>query len=226
MSATPPHPSLPQAEPDQCHFETLRDGHSVVCDTPGSTPSDCGPSTDQAQELGDTSSVDSGYKREDYDHVYECLDSRVFVDLEVLLRSALHVPRDWKALWGPAIEAVKADEKFSTHHRKYGQRCEDFASLGGSFYEPWMKTANSIIDVISARQFDGISGIPPAGDQRKLWTRVTNVSGDIAVPRTDSQPLHWANNIHILEGAICNGKHMPRLIVDGKPVTTSFPGRP
>jgi hypothetical protein len=166
MSATP-HPSLPLAEHDQCPFETLTDGHSVVFDTPGSTPSDCGPSTDHGQELGDTRSVDSGYKREDYDHVYECLNSRVFVDFEVFLKSALHVPDDWKTLWGPAIEAVKADGKFSTHHREYSQRCEVFGSLEGSFYEPWMETANSIIDVISARQFDGISGLCKSlcGDQ-------------------------------------------------------------
>ncbi|KAF9789671.1 hypothetical protein BJ322DRAFT_1105528 [Thelephora terrestris] len=211
MSATPPHPSLPQAELDKCRSETLMDGHSVVFDTPGSTPSVRGSSTDHGQELSNTSSVDSGYKHEDHEHVYECLDSRVFVDFEAFLKSALHVPPDWKTLWGPAIEAVKADEKFSAHHR------------------PLMKTANTVIGVISARQFDGIPGTPHAGDPRKLWTGVTNGAGfssDTADPRKNPQPLHSANNLHILEGAICNGKHMPRLIVDGINLISNHAGPP
>ena len=196
MSTTPPYPSLPPAKPHRFHSGTPRQDHSIGCDTPGSTLSDRGSSAPEEQE-DDTDRID-WCKREDYDYTDDDLDSRVLVNFEVFLRSVLHVPCDWKILWGSAIEAVKVDQEFSTHHREYCRRREEHGSSGQSFSDALRKTANAVIDVVSTSKFYGTSG----------------------------NSIHQANNFCILEGkpyrgAICNGKCMPRLIVDGKHVSSS-----
>ena len=187
MSTTPSSSSLPPAKPDQFRSKTPGRDRSAACDTPGSTLSDCGLSTPKVQE-DDPDSVEE-HNGEGYDNVYQDLNSRVIVDFEVFLQSVLYVPRDWKTLWGPATEAVKADQEFTTRHGEYCRRCEEYGSSRQSFSDRFTKTANAIIDVVSTSKFDDISG--------------------------------KANDLHILEGkpyngAICNGKHMTRLIIGGK----------
>ena len=191
MSTTPSRSILLPAKSDQFRSGTPGRNRSAACDTPGPTLSECSSSTPKVQE-DDPDGVEEPNRKE-YNTVYQDLNSRVFVDFEVFLQSVLHVPRDWKTLWGPAIEAVKAGQEFSTRHGEYCRRCEDYGASRQSFSDPLTKTANKIVDVVSSSKFDGISGIP----------------------------LRWANNLHILEAkpydkAICNGNHMPRLIVDGK----------
>ena len=210
----------------------MRGNRSVICnDALGSTSSTFGPPNHKEQE----GNADSGEscKHEDHDNVHQDLDSQVFVDFEVFLQSALHVPRDWRILWVPAIEAIKADQEFSTHHGEYCRRCEE-DPLGQSFSDLLIKTTNSIIDVMSTSKFNGISGNPHVNSPRRLLGSAidgANFSPTLAVPHKDRRPLHRANDIHVLKekwynGVICNGKQMARLIVDGKHVSNTFHGRP
>ena len=154
MSTTPPHPL---AEPNQPPPETPKRSRSAARSVPKNTPSNRGSAARMKQE-GDTDRVE-GYKRSDYDdYIREDLNNRVFVDFEVFLKSVLHVPHDWKTLWGPMIEAVKADEKFIGHHEKYCDLCGKRGTVEKSFYGPLMETANAVIDILSQNEFGGSSG--------------------------------------------------------------------
>ena len=243
MSTTPP-PSLAEPKPS---FKTPKRDTSFVYDGQQQTPISQGTSARKRQE-GDTDRVE-GYKRDDYDdYIREDLKSRVFVDFEVFLKSVLHVPHNWKTLWGPAIEAVKADEDFIEYHKEYCKRCAVRGSPEKPFYEPLMKTANATLHVVSTSTFEGISGNPQyyhVNDPKKLRGGVINradLSPDLVVLHKDCQTmkdcptpndfqppedLHWANALHILEvkpynGAICDGEHIPRLIIDGKHISSSL----
>ena len=199
MSTTPSHSFLPLAgKPNQIRSETLGPDHSAPHDAPDPTTFDS--STRKGQE-DDPDSVKE-CEREEYDNVYQDLGSQVFIDFEVFLQSVLRIPHHWKTSWGPAIEGVKVDQEFSTHHREYRRQCRGYGSVGQSFSDVLMKIANSVTDVMSASKFDGISG----------------------------NPLQRANDLPILEGklldgVICNGKRIPRLIVDGKHGSGSSHGR-
>ena len=173
---------------------------SVICNALGSTSSTFGSPNHKEQE----GNADSGErcKHEDHNNAYQDLDTQVFVDFEVFLQSALHVPRDWRTLWGPAIEAIKAGQEFSTYHGEYCRRCEE-DSLGQSFSDLLIKTTNTIIDVMSTSKFNGISGIPLVNNPRKPPGDTidgANFSPILAVPHEDRRPLHWTDDIHILKG--------------------------
>jgi hypothetical protein len=96
-----------------------------------------------------------------------------------------------------------------------------------------VETANAAIRVLSpppssdtptrVRQYYHVN------DPKKLRGGVINVTGlspDIVVLHEGCRPskrrnLHWANTLHILEvkpydNAICDGKDVPRLLVNGK----------
>ncbi|KAF9789753.1 hypothetical protein BJ322DRAFT_1105614 [Thelephora terrestris] len=240
MSNTPPR-SLVQS--NQILFETPKSKRNPSVapydDVSSNTPSTRGSAAVMRQE-GNTDRVE-GYKRNDYDsYISEDLKKRVFVDFETFLQSALHVPRDWRTLWGPAIEAVKANKEFRKGKTEYCKQCNDGGSVEKPFYEPLMETANAVLDVVSASKFDGISGTPQyyhVNDRGKLQGGVINnsdLSPDLVVlhkgcqATEDSQTtgelrppkeIHWANALHVLEvkshnTAICDGDHIPRLIIN------------
>jgi hypothetical protein len=65
------------------------------------------------------------YDRAEYEeYIREDLSRRVFVDFGVFLERVLHVPSNWKELWGPAIDAVQPDAIFQAHHKFYCNMCE------------------------------------------------------------------------------------------------------
>ena len=288
MSTTPPRS---QVEPKRSSFRTPKRDTSFVYDGLERTPSNLGTSSRKRRE-GDTDRVE-GYQRDDYDdYIREDLKSRVFVDFEVFLKSALHVPRDWRTLWGPTIEAVKSDEKFTRHYKEYCDRCEEHSTLEYPFYQPLMETANAVLDVVSNSPVDDISGTPQyyhvnnpkslrggvinkvnltpdlvvlhkdcplptasappkegeslknsksnngktknsrAKNSRSKYTEPGDTKPEDTQPEgtkpKDTKPsdrLHWANALHILEvkpydNTICDGQYIPRLIVDGKHVSS------
>ena len=187
MSTTPPHYL---AQPNQPPPETPKRSRSAARSVPNNTPSNHGSAARMKQE-GNTDRVD-GYKRSDYDdYIREDLNSRVFVDFEVFLKSVLHVPHDWKTLWGPAIEAVKADGEFTGHHKQYCDLCGDNRTVEESFYNPLMETANSVIDVLSRNEFKDISGSPQryhVNHPKRLRGSVmnrSNLSPDLVVLHKD-----------------------------------------
>ena len=153
----------------------------------------------------------------DYDdYIYEDFKSRVFVDFEVFMKHVLHVPDDWKSVWGPAIEAVKADSDFKRHHEEY---CNHRDGLGPreTFYRPLMNAANAVLEVVSRSEF---SDIP------------SNIS-NLAVLYKGCQPseegFRRENPLRVLKvnpynSALCDGTNMPRLVVDGEHAASSFSG--
>jgi hypothetical protein len=189
MSTTPPR-SL--AQPNQLPFKTPQRASHLSLGGPQSTPGSRGSAAVKNLE-GDTGRVE-GYDRGDYDdYITEDLESRVFVDFEVFLHSALHVPRDWETKWGPAIEAVKADEGFIGHHKAYRKLCEASTTLEKLYYEPLVASADAILRVVSPSKFDGISGTPQyyrVSRNDKLRGGVMNkahLSPDLVVLHNDCQ---------------------------------------
>jgi len=201
--------------------------------TAGSTPLSRGSSVLRRQE-GDTDRVGK-YTRADYEkYIREDLSCRVFVDFEVFMKRVLHVPDDWKTRWGPAIDAIKADATFSEHHEKYCRLCEEKGTAEQNFYPRLMEMANAALDVIFRTYFEGIPS------ERRQYYHVNNpnhikggvmnergLSPDLVLLQEDrrrggaSESLHWANPLQVLEvkpydNALCDGRNMPRLVVDGK----------
>ena len=248
-ATTPPRSPSPSVEPDEGRLSLppVRPEFTTPERRPGTsrllsdiTPLSRGSSARQKQEE-DTDQV-GRYKREDYDdYIREDLQSRVFVDFEIFMKHVLHVPDDWKTQWEPVIKAVKADSSFKSHHKEYCQHCDESSSQEVSFYKPLMNTANAVLDVLSQPRFNNISqGIPQryhVNDPKKLRGGVMNkasLSPDLVVLHKDCEPseggrLHWANPLHILEvkpfdGALCDGKTIPRLVVNGTCATSPFYG--
>ena len=186
----------------------------------------------QKQE-GDTDRVDK-YCRSDYEaYISEDLKGRVFVDFEVFMKHVLRVPDKWRDLWGPTIEAVKADPEFDKHHKEYCGHCNTSGSREVVFYKPLVKTANAVLDVLSESGFtDMSSGIPQCyrvNDPKKLQGGVmnkANLSPDVIVLDNGCKPskgdhLHWANALYILEvkpydNAVYDGRGIRRLVTNGE----------
>jgi hypothetical protein len=243
MSATPPPRSpSPSVEPDQAPSsrppstrpepKTPEAKLSAARPVPHVTPISLGSSVRQRQD-GDTDRVDK-YDCADYDdYVREDLKSRVFVDFEVFMKTVLHAPDDWKTQWGRAIEAVKADPKFTEHHKGYCELCENGGTVEEPFYVPLVNTANAVLAVLDTLTLDHIScGTPQryhVNHPRRPQGGVMDKSGlspdlitlhKLCLPPEEGRP-HWANLLHILEvkpfdNSICDATHMPRLIVDGR----------
>ena len=74
---------------------------------------------------------------------------RVFVDIEVFMKRVLHVPENWKKLWGPTIRRIKQDAPFSIAHLNYTHKCETRGIEECEFYGPLVDMGNAILDVSS-----------------------------------------------------------------------------
>ena len=156
------------------------------------------------------------------------------------MKHVLHTPDDWKTRWGPAIDAIKADATFSKYHEKYCGLCEEKGTAKENFYPCLMEMANAALDVIFRTGFEGIPS------ERRQYYHVNNpnhikggvmnkrgLSPDLVLLHKDrrrggaSGSLHWANPLQVLEvkpydNALCVGRNMPRLVVDGKRARDSF----
>ena len=229
------HSSLPPSLPVPKTPQHRRDPTTVI----GLTPLSRGSSVRQRQE-GDTDRVD-GYDCHDYeDYIREDLSCRVFVDFGVFMKYVLHVPDDWQTRWKPAIDAVKANKRFDKYHKTYCKLCERNGTLEKDFYQPLMETANAILSVVTSKT--SFNGIPSKKRQYYHINNPNHVKGgvmnkkglspdlvllhkDRPLPGADTS-LHWANPLHVLEvkpydSAICDGRNMPRLVVDGERVMDS-----
>ena len=158
---------------------------------------------------------------------------RVFVDIEVFMGHVLHIPDNWRQLWGHTIKRIKLDIAFSTAHREYTHRVPK-----ATLYKSLVDMGNAIIR---------ISGIPPDNSarsrirQRPLKNGRSGVLGgamNAATPHTNDSPPHiwlkqrdkrpldesnmrWAQpllalQVESLDDALANGSCMPRLMVNGK----------
>ena len=173
---------------------------------------------------------------------------RVFVDIDVFMKHVLHVPENWKGLWGRTIRGIKRDEAFSTAHWNYYRQCATQGVKESNFYKPLVDMGNAILDIISKESSD--VSVKPQTPQRYLRNdpkrvlcgMMNNLSPDIVAVHNGFLPhirsgerdarcleqsnLTWAQPLQALEvkpwdGALIDGSCMPRLKVNGKPATTS-----
>ena len=197
-SLSSPSPSIPQVPSTS---RSRRGPPTAAC----SSPLSGGPSV-QHEEVGDANQFNV-YNHEDYEGCIRLdLDSRVFVDFEVFLKNVFHVPYDWRTKWGPAIDAVKTDGEFSEHHAKYRELCEGRDMPEVDSFPLLMKMVNATLDVLYRSVFEGISA-----EKHKYYNR--------SCPQGEEQSPHEVNPLYIVnphDDALCGGKNMPRLVVDGK----------
>ena len=167
---------------------------------------------------------------------------RVFVDIDVFMENVLHVPTNWKELWGPTIETIKLDKGFSRACTLYTSECEQGNGGETRFYKPLVDMGNAILRVSGSSNNELIKPKTPQrylrNDPKKILGGVMNdLSPDIVAVHGELLPhlsrkerkgrhlnetnLNWAQPLHVLEvkpwgGALVDGSSMPRLKVNGK----------
>ena len=171
---------------------------------------------------------------------------RVFVDIEVFMENVLHVPKNWKELWGPTIGRIKHDLDFSVAYLDYCSQC-DTEGPEERFYGPLVGMANAILaccypspdPCVWPRTRQHYLRNDP---KRVLLGAMTDLSPDIvavhhgflsklkeeelAKGQIKQSNLSWAHPLQVLEvkpsgGALVDGSFMPRLMVNGKPAKVS-----
>ena len=240
MTSTPPRSAVPEAERQTTVYITPKRIPKVLSSAVGfGTPTNRGSSVCQRQEAA--ADEIRRYKRRDYDeYIREDLDNRVFIDFDVFLKSVLHVPGDWKTKWERAIEAVKKNKKFKKSYKAYCEECNKCGGHEVEFYKPLINTANAVLDVVSDFKLGDVSGTPqyyhrcdPKHIQGGIMDWVGLCPDVVVLPKdydsSKKRNLHWANPLHVLEvkpsdAAICDGENIPRLMVDGKHVTSPLRG--
>ena len=191
--------------------------------------------TYQAQEYYSTAY--DQYIVRDFEHY------RVFVDIDVFMKHVLHVPENWKELWGPIIKRIKCDSVFLTALCDYSRRCGTQEVQEQIFYKPLVDMGNVILSFSEPSSDDTIK---PQISQRHLTNDpkrvMKNLPPDIVAVR-DGFLLHilsgedeeWrledpnltpAQPFQMQEAkpqcdALVDGSCMPRLKVDGKSATGS-----
>ena len=159
------------------------------------------------------------------DYVLQDLNSRVFIDFDVFIKTTLRVPDDWRTRWGPAIDAVKADAKFNEYHEKYCGLCEEGGTLEEDFNTYFMETANAVIEVLSQSDFEDI---PLRERQRFRDGHSINLLPGMCLvfpksPEESENPLH---TVHVSPhgNVLCDGRNMPRMLTNGKRAIRPFRG--
>ena len=241
MASTPPNSAILEAKRQSIVCTPPKRGPQVLSDAVGSgTPNNRGSSARQRQEAFEDET--RRYKRRDYDeYIREDLQSRVFIDFDVFLKSVLHAPGDWKTKWERAIAEVKKNEKFKESYEAYCKECNKCGGHEVEFYKPLIDTANAVLEVVSDPKVGDVAGTPQyyhRCDPKHIKGGIMDCVGlcpDVVVLHQDYDTskrggLHWANPLHVFEvkpsdAAICDGKNIPRLKVDGKHLTSSFRGR-
>ena len=168
---------------------------------------------------------------------------RVFVDIEVFMKRVLHVPEDWRKLWGPTINQIKLSGPFSTAHSKYTRKCETHGILERKFYKPLADIGNAILDFSKSSEDDLVKPRTPqrylVNDPLGIHCGVMNdLKPDVVAVHSGFLPnilseerkkrrlresnLTWAQPLQVLEvkpwdNALVDGSCMPRLKVDGEP---------
>ena len=177
------------------------------------------------------------YIAQDYDR------HRVFIDNEVFMRCVLHVPDNWRELWGSTIEKVKNYQLFSDAHKLYTGLCETPSVLEAALYQPLVKMANAIFHVTDSPEAD--ESVKPRtplrylrNDPGRLFGGIMpELSPDIVAVHKDflshlsqdereahqlkESRLTWAQPLQMLEvkpsgNTLISGSCMPRLKTEGE----------
>jgi len=244
-------PSSSRSPPDRTALSTTlvpgKSGHKRDA-TRYSTPFSVGtsilqrlnPDADRAQKYASVKCEQ--YIAQDFER------HRVFVDMEVFMKSVLHVPDGWRELWGQTIEDIKKDKVFSFAYACYSNQCDTPGAHESGFYKPLVEMANAILDFSAESSSD--DSVKPTTPQRYLRNDpqrilrgvMNDLSPDIVAVHEDFLPrllqgernerrlrsssLTWAQPLQILEvkpwdNALIDGSCMPRLKVDGERAATS-----
>jgi hypothetical protein len=172
---------------------------------------------------------------------------RVFVDIEMFMKHVLHVPENWRELWGPTIESIKVDDAFSIAHSDYSRQCEPSGPPEERFYKPLVDMTNAILGYSWSSLDECVKPRTRQcflrNDPNKIHSGVMNdLSPDIVAVHDDFLPhlypeereerrvrkskISWAHTLQVLEvkpsgGALIDGSSMPRLKANGKPTKIS-----
>jgi len=168
---------------------------------------------------------------------------RVFVDIDVFMKHVLHVPDNWRELWGPDIGGIKRNMTFWLAFSEYCSQCTIQGAGETGFYKPLVDMANAILDFAADDSSD--ESIKPRTPQRYLRNDPKTIScgvidglspdivavhrdflGDDGSGKPPDSGLTWAQPLQALEvklsdGALVDGSCMPRLKVNGERATTS-----
>ena len=209
---------------------------------PNSTPVSVGTSILQklSPDADETQKYDSA-KYEEY-IVQDFERHRVFVDIDVFMKHVLHVPKNWKQLWGPTIRAIKRNGVFSAAHWDYSRQCGTQGVQEWRFYKPLVDMGNTILDLAESSSNNSVKPETSQrylrNDPRKVLCGVmTELSPDVVavhdgfLPHIRSEErdegclktsnLTWAQPLQALEvkpwdSALVDGSCMPRLKVNGE----------
>ena len=154
---------------------------------------------------------DDAYILGDFDH------RRVFVDIDVFMEHVLHVPENWRELWGRTITRIKRDETFSISYRNYRRECGIRGPEESRFYKPLVNMANTILDFLTEDSLD---------EPVKLRTPQRHLRKNPKKVHPEGSNLTWAQPLQVPEvessdDALDDGSRIPRLKVNGEQATAS-----
>jgi len=151
---------------------------------------------------------------DDEDILREFEYHRVFVDIDVFMKHVLHVPENWRELWGRTIMRIKRDETFLISCWDYRRECEIQGAEGSRFYGPLVDIANAVLDFLTKDSLDESVKLRtpqryPRNNPKKIYPEGPN--------------LAWAEPLQVesLDDALDDGSWISRLKVNGERATTS-----
>ena len=233
--------------PTQSGLKTPERKHNATGRVPDPTPIALGTAVRQRLELNtdrirkyDIANYEQ-YILQDFER------HRVFVDIDVFMKNVLHVPENWKDLWGRTIRRIKRDKVFSTAHWDYSRQCGTQGVQEWRFYKPLVDMGNAILDFSESSPDTFVKPQTPQrylrNDPKRVLCGVMNdlspdvvavhdgflphiCSGERDERRLKQSNLTWAQPLQALEvkpwdSALVDGSCMPRLKANGKLTTAS-----
>ena len=144
---------------------------------------------------------------------------RVFIDIDVFMEHFLHVPENWRELWGRTIMQIKRDETFSISYWDYRRECEiqGQGTKKSWFYRPLVDMADAVLDFLTE---------DPLDESAKLRTPQRYLRNNSKKVHPEGSNLTWAEPLQAPEvgssdDVLDDGSWIPRLKVNGERATTS-----
>jgi len=139
---------------------------------------------------------------------------RVFVDVDVFMKHILHVPENWRELWGRTITRIKHDETFLVSYWDYRRECAIQGAEESRFYRPLVDMANTVLEFSTEDSLD---------EPVKLRTPQRHLREDPKKVHPEGSNLTWAQSLEVesSDDALDDGSRIPRLKVNGERATTS-----
>jgi len=138
---------------------------------------------------------------------------RVFVDIDVFMETVLHVPENWRELWGRTIKRIKRDETFLISYWDYLHECQIQGAKDSNFYRLLVNIANVVLDFLTKDPLD--KSVKPRIPQRYPRNNLKKI-------HPEGSNLTWAESLEEEESddALDDGSWIPRLKVNGERTKT------